>query len=150
MRSTGRRKTSGDRRSRVAGVAMRGMLSRPVRPGLPQLVRWRQMPTEESRKVLHRLREELDAAGREPEVLALDELMTGGEAVFLKLRKRWYTPAEVAERVGVSRQTVVKWIERGELDAELTPGGHHRIPASAFTTRRSVERADQRLVPARR
>ena len=54
----------------------------------------------------------------------------GGEAVFLKLRKRWYTPAEVAERVGVSRQTVVKWIERGELDAELTPGGHHRIPAA--------------------
>jgi excisionase family DNA binding protein len=109
------------------------------------------MQTEESRKVLHRLREELDAAGREPEVLALDELMTGGgESVFLKLRKRWYTPAEVAERVGVSRQTVVKWIERGELDAELTPGGHHRIPASAFTTRRSVDRADQRLVPARR
>ena len=75
---------------------------------------------------------------------------TGGEAVYLKLRKRWYTPAEVAERVGVSRQTVVKWIERGELDAELTPGGHHRIPASAFTTRQRVERADQRLVPARR
>src|SRR5215208_5854208 len=145
MRSTGSRKTSGERRSRVAGVAMEGCYA-----GLPQLVRWRQMPTEESRKVLHRLREELDAAGRKSEVLALDELMTGGEAVFLKLRKRWYTPAEVAERVGVSRQTVVKWIERGELDAELTPGGHHRIPATAFTTRRSVERADQRLVPARR
>jgi excisionase family DNA binding protein len=108
------------------------------------------MQSEESRKVLHRLREELDAAGRKPEVLALDELMHGGEAVFLKLRKRWYTPAEVAERVGVSRQTVVKWIERGELDAELTQGGHHRIPASAFTTRRQAERADQRLVPARR
>ena len=108
------------------------------------------MPTEESRKVLHRLREELDAAGRQPEVLALDEMLHGGEAVFLKLRKRWYTPAEVADRVGVSRQTVVKWIERGELDAELTPGGHHRIPATAFTTRRQVERADQRLVPARR
>jgi len=108
------------------------------------------MPTEESRKVLHRLREELDAAGRKSEVLALDELMTGGEAVFLKLRKRWYTPAEVAERVGVSRQTVVKWIERGELDAELTQGGHHRIPATAFTSRRQTDRADQRLVPARR
>jgi excisionase family DNA binding protein len=109
------------------------------------------MPTEESRKVLHRLREELAAAGREREAAALDEVLTGGgEPVYLKLRKRWYTPAEVAERVGVSRQTVVKWIERGELDAELTPGGHHRIPASAFTTRRQSERADQRLVPARR
>jgi excisionase family DNA binding protein len=109
------------------------------------------MTTEETRKVLHRLHEELAAGGREREAAALDELLNGsGEAVFLKLRKRWYTPAEVAERVGVSRQTVVKWIERGELDAELTPGGHHRIPASAFTTRRGGERADQRLVPARR
>jgi excisionase family DNA binding protein len=109
------------------------------------------MATEESRKVLHRLHQELAAAGREREAAALDELLTGGdEAVYLKLRKRWYTPAEVAERVGVSRQTVVKWIERGELDAELTPGGHHRIPASAFTTKGAVDRADQRLVPARR
>ena len=123
----------------------------PAEGGCPNWYGGAEMPNEESRKVLHRLREELDAAGRQPEVLALDELMNGaGESVFLKLRKRWYTPAEVAERVGVSRQTVVKWIERGELDAELTPGGHHRIPASAFTTRRSVERADQRLVPARR
>ena len=109
------------------------------------------MTSEENRKVLHRLHEELAATGREREAAALDELLNGsGEAVFLKLRKRWYTPAEVAERVGVSRQTVVKWIERGELDAELTPGGHHRIPASAFTTRHRGDRADLRLVPARR
>lgn len=51
---------------------------------------------------------------------------------YLKLKKKYYTPAEVAKRVGVSRQTIVKWIERGELEAELTPGGHHRIPASVF------------------
>lgn len=51
---------------------------------------------------------------------------------YLKLRKKFYTPAEVARRVGVSRQTIVKWIERGELEAELTPGGHHRIPSSVF------------------
>jgi excisionase family DNA binding protein len=109
------------------------------------------MVTEESRKVLHRLQQELEAAGRAREAAALDDLLTGGgDAVYLKLRKRWYTPAEVAERVGVSRQTVVKWIERGELDAEVTPGGHHRIPASAFTTRRPGDRADLRLVPARR
>jgi excisionase family DNA binding protein len=108
----------------------------------------------QDRKTLYRLREELAAAGREREVAALDALLTpeaDGEEVVLKLRKRWFTPAEVAERVGVSRQTVVKWIERGELDAELTPGGHHRIPASAFTSRRSAaERGDLRLVPARR
>jgi excisionase family DNA binding protein len=56
----------------------------------------------------------------------------GTAKTYLKLKKKYYTPAEVARRVGVSRQTIVKWIERGELEAELTPGGHHRIPASVF------------------
>lgn len=56
----------------------------------------------------------------------------GKPKTYLKLKKKYYTPAEVARRVGVSRQTIVKWIERGELEAELTPGGHHRIPASVF------------------
>ena len=68
------------------------------------------------------------AAGSSPAPAA------GGKApkTYLKLKKKYYTPAEVARRVGVSRQTIVKWIERGELEAELTPGGHHRIPASVF------------------
>lgn len=56
----------------------------------------------------------------------------GKQKTYLKLKKKYYTPAEVARRVGVSRQTIVKWIERGELEAEMTPGGHHRIPASVF------------------
>lgn len=60
-------------------------------------------------------------------------------APALKLRKLFYTPTEVANRVGVSRQTVVKWIEQGRLDAELTPGGHHRIPAAAFVDAPAVE-----------
>jgi len=108
------------------------------------------MRHSEARKTLLRLRDEMAAQGREREVAALGELIAEDEPVFLKLRKRYYTPAEVADRVGVSRQTVVKWIERGELDAELTPGGHHRIPATAFTSRRSSERGDVRLIPARR
>jgi len=77
-------------------------------------------------------------------------LVGDAEDVYLRLRKRYYTPSEVAERVGVSRQTVIKWIERGELEAELTPGGHHRIPASVFQNGRRSERADIKLVPARR
>ena len=72
------------------------------------------------------------------------------DEVFLRLRKRYYTPSEIAERVGVSRQTVIKWIERGELEAELTPGGHHRIPATVFQTGRRSDRADIKLIPARR
>src|SRR3954451_8119491 len=112
MRSTGRRKVDAGRRSL-------GMAEDAICPWYPRA----SMTSEESRKVLHRLQKELAAGGREREAAALDELLGGGgEPVFLKLRKRGYTPAEVAERVGVSRQTVVKWIERGELDAELTPG----------------------------
>jgi excisionase family DNA binding protein len=105
---------------------------------------------EEARTVLRGLRKELEDGGRAREAEALSALVGEGDDVFLRLRKRYYTPSEVAERVGVSRQTVIKWIERGELEAELTPGGHHRIPASVFQSGRRADRADIRLVPARR
>lgn len=112
-------------------------------------------------RALEQLREELILGGRTGELEALDQLLTQARSAagagsvsstgslasmpesqhatskarpktYLKLKKKYYTPAEVAKRVGVSRQTIVKWIERGELEAELTPGGHHRIPASVF------------------
>jgi excisionase family DNA binding protein len=111
-------------------------------------------------RALERLREELILGGRNQELEALDQILVDarrtaaqelvqgapqqkrrpggankaapGGKTYLKLKKKYYTPAEVAKRVGVSRQTVVKWIERGELEAETTPGGHHRIPASVF------------------
>jgi excisionase family DNA binding protein len=108
------------------------------------------MTREEARAVARKLRDELAADGRNREAEALTTLVGEAEDVYLRLRKRYYTPSEVAERVGVSRQTVIKWIERGELEAELTPGGHHRIPASAFQSGRRSERADVKLVPARR
>jgi excisionase family DNA binding protein len=108
------------------------------------------MNREEARAVVRKLRDELAAEGRSREAEALATLAGDTEDVYLRLRKRYYTPSEVAERVGVSRQTVIKWIERGELDAELTPGGHHRIPASVFQSGRRSERADIKLVPARR
>ena len=103
--------------------------------------------------MVRELRDELAREGREREARALSTLLgedaAGNGEVYLKLRKRYYTPSEVAERVGVSRQTVVKWIERGELDAELTPGGHHRIPASVFQAGRRSDRVDVKLVPSR-
>jgi excisionase family DNA binding protein len=108
------------------------------------------MNREEARAVARALRDELAAGGRRREAEALATLAGDTEDVYLRLRKRYYTPSEVAERVGVSRQTVIKWIDRGELDAELTPGGHHRIPASAFQSGRRPERADIKLVQARR
>jgi excisionase family DNA binding protein len=108
------------------------------------------MGREEAKALARKLRDELAANGREREAEAVAMLAGDTEDVYLRLRKRYYTPSEVAERVNVSRQTVIKWIERGELEAELTPGGHHRIPASAFQSGRRPERADIKLVPARR
>lgn len=109
---------------------------------------------EQSIRALEQLREELILGGRSDELAALDLVLAQTQAAaapstttapatpaaqrknaaktYLKLKKKYYTPAEVAKRVGVSRQTIVKWIERGELEAEMTAGGHHRIPASVF------------------
>jgi excisionase family DNA binding protein len=108
------------------------------------------MGREEAKALARKLREELTAGGRSREAEALATLAGDTEDVYLRLRKRYYTPSEVAERVGVSRQTVIKWIERGELEAELTPGGHHRIPASVFQSGRRSERADIKLVATKR
>jgi excisionase family DNA binding protein len=108
------------------------------------------MSREQARATIRKLREELLAAGRDREAEAVATLAGDSEEVYLRLRKPFFTPSEVAERVGVSRQTVIKWIERGELDAELTPGGHHRIPASAFQSGRRSDRADVKLVPVKR
>ena len=105
---------------------------------------------DEARAAARKLRDELAAQGRDREAEALALLSGDTDDVYLRLKKLYYTPAEVAERVGVSRQTVIKWIERGELEAELTPGGHHRIPASVFQSGRRAERADIKLVPAKR
>ena len=40
------------------------------------------------------------------------------------------TPADAAKVLGVSYQTVKQWIYRKRIRSVLTPGGHHRIPAS--------------------
>jgi len=40
------------------------------------------------------------------------------------------TPAEAANLLGVSYQTVKQWIYRKRIRSVRTPGGHHRIPAS--------------------
>ena len=47
--------------------------------------------------------------------------------------KEFFRPAEVAERLGVSRQTVYAWVKGGALDA-IRPGAGHliRIPRAAL------------------
>jgi molybdopterin-binding protein len=45
-------------------------------------------------------------------------------------RRSPLTPAEAAEALGVSYQTVKQWIYRKKIRSVRTPGGHHRIPRS--------------------
>jgi excisionase family DNA binding protein len=41
------------------------------------------------------------------------------------------TTGEAARLLSVEPDTVLKWIKRGKIAALRTPGGHHRIPATA-------------------
>lgn len=44
-------------------------------------------------------------------------------------RTRLLRPAQVADLLGVARQTVHDYHTAGKLEAERTPGGHRRYPA---------------------
>lgn len=49
--------------------------------------------------------------------------------------KQALTTGEVAKYCGVNFRTVIRWIERGHLDAYKLPGrGDNRIPVSSFIT----------------
>jgi excisionase family DNA binding protein len=43
-----------------------------------------------------------------------------------------YRVGQVAEMLGVHRDTVQSWCRDGDLAATQTPGGHYRIAASAI------------------
>ena len=40
-----------------------------------------------------------------------------------------YSTADIAKRLGISPQTVQRWVDSGRLKAWKTPGGHRRIDA---------------------
>lgn len=42
----------------------------------------------------------------------------------------FYTPAKAAEKFGVDRRTINRWVRSGKLKAIVTPGGHSRIFSS--------------------
>ena len=43
------------------------------------------------------------------------------------------TPRQAASLLGISYPTIKQWILRGSLPTVKTPGGHHRIAATALT-----------------
>lgn len=62
-------------------------------------------------------------------------------------QRRFLTPNEVAKRLHVSPITVRQWAQKGELPAELTPGGHRRFDAQAvetFAQQRKISLAQRR------
>jgi excisionase family DNA binding protein len=44
----------------------------------------------------------------------------------------WLTVAQVADELGVSPRTVLRWVDRGDLDAVRLPGGRLRVSQAAF------------------
>ena len=61
----------------------------------------------------------------------LDAAREKGEVVDLSARVALLTPAEVAERLGMSRSTVRRRIVDGELKA-IKVGTHHRITLAEY------------------
>ncbi len=64
----------------------------------------------------------------------------------------WLTTGQAAELLGVSRSTIVRYIEAGTLDARRLPGGHwriHRSAAEKLLGDDSESRDDGRTAPAR-
>lgn len=47
------------------------------------------------------------------------------------MQKKSMTTAQAAERLGVSPQTIQKWVDAGHLPAWKTMGGHRRLDADA-------------------
>jgi excisionase family DNA binding protein len=52
-----------------------------------------------------------------------------GKTVRVSVEERTYTPRQAAERLGVSRATVQRRVENGQISA-LTRGGRHHIAES--------------------
>ena len=50
-----------------------------------------------------------------------------GEVVEVTSRLRTYTPAEAADRLGLSRSTILRRIAAGDIEA-IKVGNRHRIP----------------------
>lgn len=62
-----------------------------------------------------------------PALAAALRVVEGGDAPQVVRRRPWLTTQEAADLLGVSRMTVVRWIDEGELSAQKV-GTHRRVP----------------------
>jgi excisionase family DNA binding protein len=91
----------------------------------------------------------IDPAGRDGAALVAEEierLLDAGKRITVTVTEETelVSPRQAAERLGFSRQHVVRLIEAGELPAERLPGSSYwQIPAhalDAFEERRAAAR----------
>ena len=75
--------------------------------------------------------------GRKEDAQTVDALLQVVDAS--EAEAKYLTTGQVAQRVGVSRQTVVNWIEKGVVPA-IRLGGRRMIPASALARFARIER----------
>ena len=62
----------------------------------------------------------------------------------------WLTTGQAAELLGVSRSTVVRYIEAGTLEARRLPGGHWRIRRSEAERLLRDDSESERTLSSRR
>lgn len=66
------------------------------------------------------------------------------------MEPRFFTPAEVAERLKVSTTSVLRWIHEGRLPAVRASERVYRVPVSALAVFESERSAEVVTVPVRR
>jgi excisionase family DNA binding protein len=80
----------------------------------------------------------LDPSGRERAALVsqeIDRLLDEGKRITVTVaeEQELFSPRQAADRLGFSRQHVVRLIGAGELDAQRLPGsGYWQIPAASI------------------
>lgn len=65
----------------------------------------------------------------------LEEIAKAMETLGISMkveRSGFFTPQDIAEILGVSKQTILNWIKNGKISAERTTGGHFRIAVEEF------------------
>lgn len=87
------------------------------------------------------LAQSLRREGRSDDALVIDTLVRAVEPT-----PSYFTPDEVAQRIGISRMTIVNWIKQGYLPGERV-GGRIMVPASALDTYAEFEEIFNREGP---
>ena len=88
---------------------------------------------QRSQSLAQRLRHE----GREEDAVVVEQLLQSARG--RRPSTPYATTSEVARRLGVSRQTVVNWIKRGDLPG-VRLGARLVVPAAALAKLEEVER----------